>query len=131
MTRFALSFLAAAVLFGQSGRVIQGGATGVITGVITDQSGAVVPRVKVQAINLHTDGVWVGETSRTGVFVVSVPPGKYNIVVEQPGFKKVTRSALQVDGNTSLPVDIRLMLNDTPRLIHPLSVPKVLTSDEN
>jgi hypothetical protein len=72
MTRFALSFLTAAVLFGQSGGLIPG----VITGVVTDQSGAVVPRVKVQAIDLHTDAIWVGETSRTGSFVVSVLPGE-------------------------------------------------------
>lgn len=101
MPRFALSFLAAAVLLGQSG--------GAITGTITDQSGAVVPGVKVQATNLDTEAVFAGGTSRTGYFAFSVPPGKYNIVVEQPGFKKVTKSALQVQGNTSLRVDIKLL----------------------
>jgi hypothetical protein len=99
----------------------------VITGTITDQSGAVVLGVKVQAINLDTDAVFAGGTSRTGYFVFSVPPGEYNIVVEQPGFKKVTKSALQVQGNTSLRVDIQLMpLLRPPRLIFPIKVPILL-----
>jgi uncharacterized membrane protein len=120
MPRFALFFLAADVLFGQSG--------GMITGTITDQDGAVVPGVKLRAINLDTDAVFEVGASQTGNFVVSVPPGEYNILVEQPGFKKVTKSALQVEGNTSLRVDIVLMsaASPRPRLIHPILVPPLI-----
>jgi uncharacterized membrane protein len=103
---------------------------GMINGTITDQTGAVVPGVNVQAINLDTQAVFAAETSPIGYFVVSVPPGKYSIVVEQPGFEKVTKSALQVQGNTPRHVDITIMeLPLPPRLIPLIMVSPMLKAE--
>jgi Carboxypeptidase regulatory-like domain/TonB-dependent Receptor Plug Domain len=64
-------------------------ATGGIRGVITDSTGAVLPNAKVTAKNLAT-GVVLQSTSN-GEGIYSFPrilPGKYNISIELPSFKK-------------------------------------------
>jgi len=55
-------------------------ASGKITGVVTDASGAVVPGVLVVATNTQTGDVRRAETNASGVYVVSpLPVGDYRL----------------------------------------------------
>ena len=72
-------------------------ATGAITGLITDQSGAVMPGVTVEATNTATGQVRNGVTGSDGFYTLPLlQPGRYNVKATLTGFKPVVREAAQV-----------------------------------
>jgi len=72
--------------------------SGVISGVVQDSQGAVVPGAVVTVINQAQGAVFRQlETSPEGTFVITpVPPGTYTVTVEKPGFKKYTKTDVRV-----------------------------------
>lgn len=66
---------------------------GDISGVITDQSGAVVPNAKVTATNQNTGAVVTATTNGQGSYRLSLlPPGSYTVRTSAPGFQETTRT---------------------------------------
>jgi outer membrane receptor protein involved in Fe transport len=84
-------------------------ATGRIIGVISDQTGAVVPGVTLTLTNVDT-----GITNQTvsvedGSYqFLLIPIGNYRVAAELPGFRSVTTTAQRLEINQSLKVDVRL-----------------------
>ncbi len=68
----------------------QGSQTGGITGVVTDEKGALVPGATVDVVDEKTDkSVRTSTTDDDGAFAVSLlPPGTYRLDVTQTNFKK-------------------------------------------
>ena len=64
--------------------------TGIITGIVKDGTGAVIPNAQVTVLNASTGLRSTTSSDAQGIFV-SPPlhPGDYNVVVEAPGFSKV------------------------------------------
>jgi len=80
--------------------------TGVITGTVSDPSGAVVPGAKVTVKNTGTGETRELTTNESGVYVAySLPVGTYDVETTAAGFKKSTRS------NVPLSVADRLGIN--------------------
>lgn len=85
--------------------------TGTITGVVVDQSGGNVAGAKVVAINTGTGIGYNATTTGAGVYVLpSLPPGRYEVTVENAGFKKSVRSNLSLGADQRLRADIALEL---------------------
>src|ERR1700741_2348373 len=76
----------------------QGGATGAISGVVQDSSGASIADADIQIIDSSTDQVTRKLPSGSdGTFVVTLlPPGNYVIVVNKPGFAEAKSEAVEV-----------------------------------
>ncbi len=72
--------------------------SGVVSGVIQDGQGAVVPGATVTMINQAQGATFrVLESSAEGAFVITpVPPGTYTVTVEKAGFKKYTKTDISV-----------------------------------
>jgi hypothetical protein len=69
----------------------QTGSQGTIVGLVTDQSGAVVPDVAVSITDQATKAVRTTTTNAAGRYTfVNVPPGKYDVSFTKSGFAKVT-----------------------------------------
>ena len=69
----------------------QTGSQGTIIGLVTDQSGAVVPDVTVTITDTATKAVRTATTNTAGRYVfVNVPPGTYDVTFTKAGFAKVT-----------------------------------------
>jgi outer membrane receptor protein involved in Fe transport len=85
-------------------------ATGKITGVVSDPSGAVVANAAVTVTNLGTNFSKATKTDSSGVYqALLLPIGKYKITATAPGFEKVTsvpQNALEI--NQTMRVDIQL-----------------------
>jgi hypothetical protein len=76
---------AAAPLWGQTG------SQGTIVGLVTDQSGAVVPDVAVTITDKATNAVRTTTTNTAGRYTfVNVPPGTYDVTFTKSGFAKVS-----------------------------------------
>jgi Carboxypeptidase regulatory-like domain len=66
--------------------------SGDISGLVTDPSGGVMPRVTVQEKNNGTGASQSTETNAQGVYRFSfLPPGTYTITVETPNFTKAEK----------------------------------------
>jgi len=84
----------------------QAGVTGKISGTVTD-SRSEVPLVGATVRVLGTN--LVTKTDEDGeYFIISVPVGKYDLVVSHVGFKGVTRKAVRVLLDLTTPADFEL-----------------------
>ena len=61
--------------------------TGAITGVVSDRSGAIVPGVKVQIVQIETNSLTALQTNDAGFYSApSLRPGRYEVTVTKEGF---------------------------------------------
>jgi Carboxypeptidase regulatory-like domain len=90
----------------------QGGATGAISGTVTDANGSVVPGANVQIFSASTDQLARRLTSGPdGVFLATLlPPGSYYVLVDRPGFAeaRVNEIEVRVTETTRLSVALKL-----------------------
>ena len=85
-------------------------ATGKITGVVTDPSGAVLANASVTVTNLETNSRKDIHTDSSGFYqALPLPIGKYKVTASASGFERVTmvpQNALEI--NQNMRVDIQL-----------------------
>ncbi len=82
---------------------------GTLVGTITDSTAASVPNSKVTVTETNTGVSRSATTNESGNYSFpDLPPGTYMVAVEQTGFKKTTRSGVDVLVNTSIRVDLTL-----------------------
>src|SRR5690242_17186578 len=90
VTVFLLCFVGA-MAFAQTNR-------GGISGVVKDQSGAVIPGASLTVVNVGTNETRkVKSTDLGGFTVVDLDPVTYKITVEAQGFKKHVLDGVKVD----------------------------------
>src|SRR5262245_60946550 len=86
----------------------QGGANASISGIVQDQSQALIPGVTVTATNLDTGIKFTAITNEAGAYgFPSVAPGRYSISASLPGFRTTTINDLNT-GNVQVRQDITL-----------------------
>jgi hypothetical protein len=68
----------------------------VLTGTVTDSTGAVLPGVTVLAVNEATGNRFEGVTDERGIYRIPARVGAYAISAELSGFSTVTRSGVQL-----------------------------------
>lgn len=97
-----LTLLAVAVAWGQIDR-------GTIQGIVTDQSGAVVPGTKIQVIRIDTNSVLEVETNMEGLYTApNLPAGVYRLVFQRQGFSSVTREPVEIRPRITARVDVSM-----------------------
>jgi hypothetical protein len=102
--------LIAATLFAQA-------PTGIISGTITDASGAVVPNASVTITDKATGAVRSLSTTTEGLFSApSLSAGVYEVRVEVEGFRTTVREAT-VEAGTTTTVNMALTLGGTKEVV--------------
>src|SRR5689334_11267951 len=82
--------------------------TGVISGTVTDQSGAVIPSATVTVTEKATGTVRTMTTNNAGLYSApALLAGEYDVRAEAPGFRTVVRQATVTAGNTTT-VDVQM-----------------------
>ena len=82
---------------------------GLITGSVTDATGATVPGAVVTVTNPATGVPRTATSNESGTYVVpQLTPGSYDISVEKQGFATEKRSSVQMEVNQSLTLDFKL-----------------------
>jgi hypothetical protein len=80
-----------------------------MTGVVRDQSNAVVPDATVTLVNEGSGFTRSAQTNPSGQYVASsIPTGSYTLTVEKPGFERLVRTGVQLTAATTLEVDLQL-----------------------
>jgi outer membrane receptor protein involved in Fe transport len=84
-------------------------ATGTISGSVTDQSGAALPGVTVEATNQDTNQARSGTSGTDGVYTIPLlPPGRYHVKASLTGFSTLTRERVTVSATETARVDLSL-----------------------
>jgi hypothetical protein len=101
---FLVSVFAGARTYGQ------GGATGAISGLVIDTSGAAIETAEVQIIDTRTESLARKvSTNADGAFTVTLlPPGTYSVVVNKSGFAEAKSEGIEVHVTETVRVSISL-----------------------
>ena len=87
--------------------------SGEITGRVTDAAGAVIPGVTVTVRSDETGFTRSSTTNDTGDYLfVLLPPGRYVVTAELPGFRKVERQDVTVNVGTRQTLAMQLEVGD-------------------
>lgn len=84
---------------------------GTIVGAVSDPSGALVPQATVTISNIDTSITRVVHSDESGAYnVPSLPPGRYTVKVESPGFASQQGNALTLAADQTARIDFKLTL---------------------
>src|ERR1051326_1889160 len=111
LSLFAAAFLlAVATMVGQA-------PTGTISGVVMDESGAVIPNAEVVITNKATGAARTIQTGTDGTYTApSLLAGQYEVRVNVSGFRTTVRDAeVQVGGTTT--VEMRMQVGQSKDVV--------------
>ncbi len=124
---FVLLFLTATA-FAQASYTAQ------IRGVITDQTGAVVPNATITILNEETGIALISHTNDEGLYILAgLRPASYTFRVEAPGFQPVEKKnlVLQVDQQTTIDLKLNTARANTSVLVVGDTAPLLDTESAN
>ncbi len=103
--------LSCGLAFGQT-------ATGSLSGTITDANGAYVPGARLTATSTITGAKLETVSTDAGLYVFpALQPSSYTMSVEKAGFKKLTRTNIEVRIAQRLDLDVKLEIGDVQQTI--------------
>jgi outer membrane receptor protein involved in Fe transport len=109
--------VAAGVLAGAP-EVARAQASGAISGTVTDDSGAVLPGVTVQAANQATAQVRSATSGSDGFYTLPLlPPGLYRVSATLTGFSPLTREGVRVRVSETARVDLGLKVGQVAETV--------------
>lgn len=92
--------------------------TGAISGIVSDQSGAVVSGATITVTSQSTGAKWTAVSSSRGNYVVPLlPPGAYRLNATQPGFKESTYSDIAVNVTETKALNISLQVGNVHEIV--------------
>lgn len=111
--------LLAAALFASSALVtLHAQTSGVITGTVTDPSGSDIPNAQVTVHNNGTGESRTLPTNGSGVYAAyALPVGKYDVQVSAQGFKKTTKSGIDLNVGDKLAVNFQLEVGNVSETV--------------
>jgi hypothetical protein len=115
-------FLLAVYSYGQT-------TNGLVTGVVTDTTGAAVPGAVVTVTNPATGVVRTANSNESGTYIVpQLAPGNYDISVAKPGFATDKRSDVQLQVNQSVTLDFKLGVASASQTVQVTTAPPPLNT---
>ncbi len=92
--------------------------TATLEGLVRDASGGVISGAGVKVLNVETNVATALTTNSTGRFLApSLPPGRYEVIVEANGFKRLQREGILLDVNQTQEVDLTLDVGETKETV--------------
>ena len=111
VSRLILLLLASTSLFAQADR-------GSISGMVTDNSGAVVPGITLTLQNQATNLTYSATASDTGAYsFLNLPVGTYDLTAAAKGFQRSQSTGIPVQVNQQSRLDIRLQVGEVNQTI--------------
>jgi outer membrane receptor protein involved in Fe transport len=93
-------------------------ATGQVTGVVTDPTGSVVPKAKVELTSTTTSQVRTATTGSDGSYTFAlVAPGVYQVRVSMTGFRTNITDEVEVLVNGTTRADVKLVVGSTAETV--------------
>ena len=91
---------------------------GSVVGTVSDATGAAMAGTQVVLTNLGTNERRTQTTNEEGLYqFLSITPGQYSAEVSKPGFKRILRSPITVETESTVRIDIGLQLGDVSQTV--------------
>ncbi len=105
------------------------GVYGIISGTVSDASGAVLPGATVRVINVDTQVTTTLTTNEAGVYnATNLIPGVYTVEAALTGFRTAVAKSIALQVNANLKVDVTLEVGSTSELVNvPAEAPLLQT----
>ena len=112
MRRWLKSGLCLVLLMGAASPALAQRTTGTISGVVTDESGSVLPGVSVTLKSTAVPGAPSTVSTASGAYrFPNLPPGSYTVTFELQGFATVTRAQVPVAVGQEADIDAQLKVS--------------------
>src|SRR5689334_17425796 len=109
--RLSILPLVSTILFAQADR-------GSISGMVTDNSGAVVPAITLTLQNQATNLTYSTTASDTGSYsFLNLPVGTYDLTVAAKGFQRSQTTGIPVQVNQQARVDVKLQVGEVNQTV--------------
>ena len=106
--------------------------TAVLTGVVKDPTGALVPNVKVVAISTDTNLSRQAVTDESGTFrIAALNPGPYKLEAEAAGFKKSTIDGIVLEVGQQSRVDVVMQVGDISQTVEVTGHASIVNTESN
>ena len=103
-SKVAVYLLAAWVVCGQTDR-------GIISGTVTDSSGAAIPEATVTAMNVNTKVTRTTVSNSSGLYTIpALSPGTYRVRVSKDGFKVAEQTGIVLNAGSTVSFDTTLQV---------------------
>lgn len=104
---------------------------GTITGVLTDATGASVPGAIIKTTNVRTGLSQQTVANSEGAFTLPyLPPGRYTVTAEKPGFRTAEATNVQVEVATTARVDLQMQVGQATETVQVTSAAPVVQSEQ-
>src|SRR5262245_2437113 len=104
--------------------------SGEISGVVTDQTEAIVAGVKITLTNTATNAVREVQTNESGLYSLpALPPGIYTLKVEKSGFRAMERRNIEVLVGSSNRIDMTLEVGEMTNTVEIIGGAPALQSE--
>src|SRR4051812_15919467 len=111
MRRFIAVAAVMLVVAGLCGTVAAQTVTGTLSGHVSDNTGAFVPKVNVKAVNTQTGAVREVVTNDDGYYSINfIPLGAYNVTVMATGFRSIEKRGVMIELNKTTVSDFALQI---------------------
>ena len=91
---------------------------GTVTGLVTDSTGAVIVGARVSIRNSGTNVETKALSNSAGIYYLpSLPPGQYQMRIEQAGFKPEVISDIQLRANVTATFNLSLEVGETTQAV--------------
>jgi len=128
LANLAVGLLVIAILGGNARAQVLYGS---LTGEVTDQSSAVVPGAKVEALNVGTGVLRQATTDERGVYIfTNLQPGTYKVTVSANSFKTVIEGNVIVNANEVRRVDRAMQIASTSETVEVSASANILQTDK-
>jgi hypothetical protein len=132
MNRFCFlsALLALSILPVIGSRCLAQGSSATVTGVVTDSSGAVIPRTHVVITNVGTNISHEAETGSAGEYTIPLlTPGEYRIKVDIQGFKAIVQSGITLQVAQTARLDFKLEPGELSQTVEVTGEPPLVQAD--
>jgi len=107
-------------------------ANSTVTGIVTDQTGAVVAGAKIALTDPATGATKVTVSGTTGLYdIAGLNPAKYNMSVTAPGFQTFAQSGIVVNISATFRVDVKLTVGAEATTVTVVADALAVQSDSN
>lgn len=122
---FACLLLAASTASGQGV-----GASGTVSGTVTDPSGAVIPKAAIVAVETARGLRYAVTTDQAGQFrLTGLLPASYNVTAQMAGFETQTQQGVVVNVGASVIVDFHLRVAARAQAVEVTAAPPVVDTE--
>jgi hypothetical protein len=126
----ALALLVASLLMLRVAPATAQTATGSITGIVTDTSGALVPDGAVTLTNIDTAELRQTSTNSAGVYqFASLIPGRYRLAIVKDGFNRVTQEPIAIEVEKVMRLDFALQIGSVTEAVEVSSQAELLQAE--